>query len=121
MKDKTKIRLYYIFTFGIGYLIAKKKAKQIANQVNSELTVSEKIPFDLDKLISLLGGKENITSVDATINSLKVSVKDIEKINQKEIKTLGAKGTILSEDSVTCLFGDYSKKLSEILNENIKN
>lgn len=120
MTDKTKIRLYYIFTLGIGYLIAKKKAKVIASQINDELTVSEKIPFDTSKLIELLGGKENIKKIDATLNSLKVEVDDIEKINQKEIKLLGAKGTILSENGVTCLFGDYSKKLSEVLNETIK-
>lgn len=120
MTDKTKLRLYYIFTFGIGYLKAKKQAKIQATTVNEELTVSEKIPFDLNKLIELLGGLENITKVDATINSLKVNVKEIEKINQKEIKILGAKGTLLFEDGVTCLFGDYSKKLSELINEQLK-
>lgn len=117
-----KTTLYYIFTFGIGYLIAKKKAKKVASTINTELTVTNKVPFNIDVLIDAIGGKQNYVSNTATINSIKIKVKDISKVNKDKIKSLGAKGVMSGEDQVTCLFGDFSKKLSDLLNEkNINN
>lgn len=116
---KRSLYALYIFTFGIAYFVIKKKAKDRANLVNDELIVSDEVPFEMEKFYNCLGGKENITSCDANINSIKIFVKDIEKINQTEIKKLGAKGSMLSENCVTCLFGDYSKKLDELLKKDL--
>lgn len=112
---KTSLIMLYIFTFGIAYFVLKAKAKKHAITVNNELTLSYDIPFKLEDFYSSVGGKENITNIEANINSIKVFVNDIEKVNQDSIKKLGAKGSMLSENCVTCLFGDYSKKLDEVL------
>lgn len=114
-----KITWYYILTFGIGYLIAKKKAKKQINSTNTELTVSNDVPFEVLKFFEVIGGKENYISNSATISSIKVEVKNIDLINKEEIKKMGAKGIIVGEKNVTCLFGDYSKKLSEMINKTI--
>ncbi len=114
-----KTTWYYICTFGIGYLIAKKKAKKKATEVNKELTVSEKVPFEVQKFIDAIGGKENYIENTATINSIKIKVKDVNKVNKEEIKKIGAKGIMVGQDNITCLFGDYSKKLSELINKHI--
>lgn len=115
-----KMTWYYICTFGIGYLIAKKKAKKIANQTNTELTVSDKVPFDVLTILEAIGGQDNYVSNTATISSIKIEVKDIKLIDKEKIKKMGAKGTIQGQNNVTCLFGDYSKKLSELINQYIE-
>ena len=112
-----KTTWYYIITLGIGYLIAKNKAKKIANTTNDKLTVTEKVPFEVTKIMDAIGGKQNYVSNTATINSIKIKVKDVSIVNKQAIKDMGAKGTMLSEDTVTCLFGDYSQKLSELINQ----
>ena len=115
--NKTKI--YYILTLGIGYLIAKNKAKKIANSVNSNLTVSEKVPFEVSEILNAIGGIGNYVSHSATINSIKFEVKDTSLIDRNKIKQMGAKGTMLNEDSVSCLFGDYSKKLADLITQHL--
>lgn len=111
--------MFYIFTFGIGYFVVKNKAKKHANTVNEELTVTKKVMIDINKFVETLGGKENISNTTSSINSIKVFVNDIEKVNQDEIKKLGAKGTILSEGCITCLFGDFSQELSKEMNKTL--
>lgn len=112
-----KTTLYYIFTFGIGYLIAKKKAKKIASTTNTELTVTNSVPFEVTEIITAIGGEQNYLGNTATINSIKIEVKDIELIDKEKIKKMGALGVSLSQDSIRCLFGDYSKKLGSLLND----
>lgn len=112
-----KTTFYYVITLGIGYLIAKKKAKKIVETVNTELTVTKEIPFDVSNIIEAIGGIDNYVSNTATLNSIKIEVNDIELINKDKIKKMGAKGTILGDNNVTCLFGDYSKALSTMINE----
>lgn len=112
-----KITWYYICTFGIGYLIAKKKAKKIAETINTELTVSNDVPFEVKEIIEAIGGIDNYICNTTTINSIKIEVKDIELINKEKIKDIGAVGVSLSQESIRCLFGDFSKKLGQMLDE----
>lgn len=117
--NKFVLWMFYIFTFGFGYLYLKNKAKKHAIVVNDELIVTKKVMIDIEKFIVLLGGKENIINTSSSINSIKVFLNDVEKVNQDEIKKLGAKGTILSEGCITCLFGDFSQELSKEMNEKL--
>lgn len=115
-----KITWYYIFTLGIGYLIARKKAKKMATEVNTKLTVTDQVPFEVSQILEAIGGKENYVENSATINAIKIKVKDTSKINKDLIKKMGAKGTMVGENNITCLFGDYSQKLSEKINDYFK-
>ncbi len=112
-----KTTWYYVLTLGIGYLIAKRKAKKIATTVNTELTVSDDIPFEVNEIIEAIGGVKNYISNTASLNSIKFKVKNIELVDKDRIKKMGAKGVMMSDENVTCLFGDYSKKLSSLINE----
>lgn len=112
-----KLKLLYILTFGIFYLVAKKKALKHVKNVNTQIQVSTTIPFEVQNLLNAIGGIENYVQNSTTINSLKIFVKDIHKIDVEAIKKMGAHGTILGEDNITCLFGNYSKTLSTKLNE----
>ncbi|WP_412032502.1 hypothetical protein [Malacoplasma muris] len=117
--NKFSLWMFYIFTFGIGYIVLKNKAKKQATLTNTELTVTHTIPIDVNQFISYVGGIENITSTSASISSIKLNVNDTNIIDVDSIKKIGAKGVMLSDKCVTCLFGDFSKELSNKINSMI--
>lgn len=118
MKSSTKVKLFYIFTFGIGYIYAMKKAKNINTITKDKIETSKTIDFDILKLITALGGKANIIEINSTISNLKVKVKDINTVNVDGIKKLGAIGTLKNIDVITILFGDNSQYVAELLRKN---
>lgn len=120
MKQSTKIKLFYIFTLGIGYLLAKKKAKNVVNMTNDQILTSKKIDFNISDLVSALGQCQNIVEINSTISNLKVKVKDIKLVNVEEIKKLGALGTLINIDVITILFGDNSEYVAELLKKSCK-
>ena len=120
MKQSTKIKLFYILTFGIGYLLAKKKAKNVVNMTNDQILTSKKIDFNISDLVSALGQGQNIVEINSTISNLKVKVKDIKLVNVEEIKKLGAIGTLINIDVITILFGDNSEYVGELLKKSCK-
>ena len=120
MKQNTKIKLFYIFTLGIGYLLAKKKVKNVVNTTNDQILTSKKIDFNISDLVSALGESQNIVEINSTISNLKVKVKDIKLVNVEEIKKLGAIGTLINIDVITILFGDNSEYVGELLKKSCK-
>lgn len=120
MSQKTKMWIYFIFTFGIGYLIAKRKAKAIQGKTNEEIVTTTANNFNVDKLITALGGLNNIVAVQSTISNLKITLKDVKAVSQGTIKNLGAKGSFLNEDKITILFGDTSKDIANKINSKIR-
>lgn len=119
MKSSTKVKLFYIFTFGIGYIYAMKKAKNINTITKDKIETSKTIDFDILKLITALGGKANIIEINSTISNLKVKVKDINTVNVDGIKKLGAIGTLKNIDVITILFGDNSQYVAELLRKKL--
>lgn len=113
-----------IITFGIFQIYLNDKIEKAKNPKDSvseettiteELKVSKKIPFEINELIMHLGGFENIEKIDGSLNSLKVTFKDKTLVNHEKIKSLGAKGTMFSEHTISIIFGDYSLFLKEEL------
>lgn len=115
--NKFKKMFFYLATFGIGYLIAKSIAKKNSKKVNACLKYSNKIPFEISSLIDAIGGKKNYLNSHSTINSLIIEVTEISLVSVEKIKSLGPKGTLVNNNKITCLFGDYSKLLKEKIEE----
>ncbi|HAB24418.1 MAG TPA: PTS glucose transporter subunit IIBC, partial [Pantoea sp.] len=72
------------------------------------------------KLVSAFGGKENITNLDACITRLRVSVADVSKVNQNELKNLGARGVVVAGSGVQAIFGTKSDNLKTDMDEYIR-
>ncbi len=116
--EKFKIYLLHICTFGISFFYSKRKAKELINQENKELTLSDKIKIDVSELINLLGSKENIVDCTNTISAVKVFLKDTSIVKVDLIKKMGVKGIMKGKDYISFLFGDFSHLLKdEILKE----
>jgi glucose PTS system EIICB or EIICBA component len=62
-------------------------------------------------LVTAFGGKANIENLDACITRLRISVNDITKVNQSELKRIGAAGVVVSGNGVQAIFGTKSDNL----------
>ena len=50
--------------------------------------------IEANKLVELLGGKNNIINVEASLSRFKVVLKDVNLANKEGIQKLGAKGIV---------------------------
>ena len=50
--------------------------------------------LDFNKLVELLGGKDNIIETETNLSRFKVTLKDVSKANKEGIQKLGAKGIV---------------------------
>jgi glucose PTS system EIICB or EIICBA component len=73
------------------------------------------------KLVTAFGGKENITNLDACITRLRVSVADVGKVDQSELKSLGARGVVIAGSGVQAIFGTKSDNLKTEMDDYIRN
>lgn len=75
--------------------------------------------IDVSHLLSAFGGKDNITQVGACITRLRVSLKDLNQVDHKALKQLGAVDTVKVGSTVQAIFGiksaDYAQALNKLL------
>ncbi|MDR0483830.1 MAG: PTS transporter subunit EIIC [Alphaproteobacteria bacterium] len=73
------------------------------------------------KLVAAYGGKENITNLDACITRLRITVKDKAKVDQNELKRLGATACLVVGNGVQAVFGAKSDNLRQNMQKWIDN
>lgn len=62
-----------------------------------------------------LGGRENIEVVDNCYTRLRVTVKDVDIIDEPRLKATGAKGVIKQGNNVQVVYGLHVKKCEKPL------
>nr|WP_302598754.1 PTS transporter subunit IIABC [uncultured Cellulosilyticum sp.] len=104
---------YFVFDFCIRKFNLKTPGREDEEEVTADGTkTSNNLAFAY-KVLGYLGGKENITNLDACITRLRVGLVDIKKVNKEALKGLGAAGVMEVGDNVQVIFGGKS--------DNIKN
>ncbi len=89
----------------------EKLAALSAGDHKSEADMSQ-----AEKVLAAFGGFENISSVDACITRLRISVNDKSKVNKAKLKSLGAAGVLEVGDNMQAIFGTRAEILKgEIL------
>jgi phosphotransferase system IIB component len=76
------------------------------------LQTSTKIDFNVDELIKVLGGKENIVDTSATISTLKINVKDASQISKDSFVIFNIKGFMKNTNQIILVFGDNSQAIN---------
>ena len=71
--------------------------------------------IEINKLITCLGGKDNILDVEVNMSRLKVTLKDMEIVDKEGIQKLGAKGIVEIDNQLKILFGPNSKQLKKYI------
>jgi len=99
---------YILFRFVIKALDLKtpgredEEAEETVTLNNEEMSAA---------LVAAFGGKANIENLDACITRLRISVKNIDQVNQAELKKIGAAGVVVSGNGVQAIFGTKSDNL----------
>ena len=75
------------------------------------------LKLELNKLVDLLGGKDNIIDTEVEMSRFKVTLKDVTKANKEGIMKLGAKGVVEIDDQLKIIFGKEAKKLKKYMDE----
>ena len=75
------------------------------------------LKIELNKLVDLLGGKDNILSTEVDMSRFKVILKDVTKANKDGIIKLGAKGVVEIDDQLKIILGPNAKKLKKYIDE----
>ena len=71
-----------------------------------------------ERIIALLGGRENITLVDACMTRLRVTVKDLSKVAElPEWKAEGALGLIKKDNGIQAVYGPKADVLKSDIND----
>ena len=71
--------------------------------------------LDFNKLVELLGGKDNIIETETNLSRFKVTLKDVSKANKEGIQRLGAKGIVEIDNQLKIILGPESKQLKKYI------
>lgn len=71
--------------------------------------------IEINKLITYLGGKDNIINSEVNMSRLKVTLKNMEIVDKEGIQKLGAKGIIEIDNQLKILFGPNAKQLKKYI------
>ena len=85
----------------IAFAIVKSNKKDLALEFN--------------KLVELLGGKDNILETEMEMSRFKVTLKDVSKANKEGIIKLGAQGVVEIDDQLKIIFGNDAKQLKKYI------
>lgn len=75
------------------------------------------VDLDFNKLVELLGGKDNIISTESNLSRFKVTLKVVSKANKEGIQKLGAKGIVEIDNQLKIILGSESKQLKKYIDE----
>jgi len=86
-----------------------------ALQVETKSSIKE----EAAKVLVALGGPENLEDVDACITRLRVSVKDVAKVDKEELKRLGATAVLDVKGGIQAIYGAKAILYKNAINDMI--
>ncbi len=83
------------------------------------ITRSKKKDFKLEanKLIMLLGGKDNVINYEFNKSRFIVNLKDVSKANKEGIQKMGAQGIVEIDNQLKIILGPNAKQIKKHINE----
>lgn len=83
------------------------------------ITRSKKKDFKLEanKLVTLLGGKDNVMDYEVNKSRFIVTLRDVTKANKEGIQKMGAKGIVEIDNQLKIILGEDAKQIKKYINE----
>ncbi len=100
---------YFGFRFAIRKFNLKTPGREVEDESDGETQgKTSDLPYDI---LDAMGGKENISHLDACITRLRVSVNDIGNVDKNRLKKLGASGVLEVGNNIQAIFGPRSETI----------
>ncbi|MBE6153465.1 MAG: hypothetical protein E7166_04505 [Firmicutes bacterium] len=77
------------------------------------------VRIEMNKLVSYLGGKDNILNVEVNKSRCKVTLNDVSKVNKEAIQKLGARGIVEIDNQLKIILGSEARTLKKYIDEYI--
>ena len=83
------------------------------------ITRSQKKDFKLEanKLVMLLGGKDNVIDYKFNKSRFVVNLKDVSKANKEGIQRMGAQGIVEIDNQLKIILGSSAKQIKKYIND----
>lgn len=75
------------------------------------------IKLDFNKLVSYLGGKDNILDTEINLSRFIVTLKNINLVDKDAIMELGAKGIVEVDNQLKIILGPKSSQLKKYIED----
>ena len=75
------------------------------------------VKLEFNKLVELLGGKDNILDTEVDMSRFKVTLNDVSKVNKEAIQKMGAKGIVEIDNQLKIILGPNAKTLLKCIEE----
>ena len=76
---------------------------------------SKNFDNEMNKLVTYLGGKDNIIDCEVTKSRLKVTLKDPDKASKEALQKLGAKGIVEIDNQLKIIYDKNSRALKKYI------
>ena len=117
-KEKFLFIFLQVITIGLIWIYWNQQKQKLGQE--NELSYATKTNFEINKLINLIGEKENILEITNTHTKVKISFKDRTKINPEAIKNLkGVSGIFFNDQTITIIVGNEAKIINELMTKTI--
>ena len=73
--------------------------------------------IEANRLVTYLGGKNNIINAECNMSRFKVILKDVSKVDKEGIQKLGAKGIVEIDNQLKIIFGKDAKVLKKYISQ----
>ncbi|MDR3163606.1 MAG: hypothetical protein LBT77_00840 [Mycoplasmataceae bacterium] len=104
--------ILYVLSLGILPLYIKHKAKHQIDVKRQEFIVSKEINFDLNLLVNLFGGLNNIANVSSTMSTVAITLKNEIDIEIKYLKKFGIRSYFKKSNQYILVFGDNAQVIA---------
>lgn len=112
--------LYYvIFRWAIKHYDIPTPGRYESEE-NNEAIESSNISDFSEKVIERLGGGENLETISSCITRLRLTVKDVEAVDEAGLKALGAAGVIKKGKSVQVIVGTRAELIADEMKAAVK-
>lgn len=101
---------YFGFRFAIRKFNLKTPGREDVEEEEEAANTGKggDLPYEV---LEAMGGKENISNLDACITRLRVSVNDIDQVDKNRLKKLGAAGVLEVGNNIQAIFGPRSETI----------
>ena len=73
--------------------------------------------LEANKLIMLLGGKDNVINYEFNKSRFIVNLKDVSKANKEGIQKMGAQGIVEIDNQLKIILGSNAKQIKKQIND----
>ena len=73
--------------------------------------------LEANKLVMLLGGKDNVIDYQFNKSRFIVNLKDVSKANKEAIQRMGAQGIVEIDNQLKIVLGSSAKQIEKYINE----